>query len=289
MILTAMSVIASFVLGYFLCISGRKIHRPLLGVGCLATCVFFIDNSLLILPKGSIIFDRIKEDFTDTDTRKFITSVGNIRSAQIFKMYPNAASAQQYYSDSFFPGKVLVSGDKNTVLVTLRPGSVVTEPYRDFTLIRSIPQFSLSREPRDGTGHFLRSFFTGYKTSDPEKKERFLRDAASVQSPWRSFAHRAVPLFFLSVEKLKKNDFDNAEALLVQAAEYLRPNDNADLRGAILNNLGIVRFYKGEDAKAIFKRAQETTFEKNIFDGEYTPAKNAKNNLKVLQKKNREN
>lgn len=233
---------------------------------------------------------RLVSDNDDHETRIFIAGLELPWVRHLFESIETGVDARKFIRKEK-KLNMLVSGDKNFLFLTFSPGVIDTESLPNkYEVIVGAPQVGLSFQPLDGTTSFIKNMSLGF---DPDirkiNRENILR-AAAVESPWRSFSHRALPLFLAATQAILTDPqkYEQAEQWLVRANGYLRPNDNAVLRGAVLNNLAIVRILlnRNEDeVEQTLRRAVETVNEKDEFSDDNRAWKCASRNLKRLNKK----
>lgn len=232
---------------------------------------------------------RLNSDTDDHETRILIAHLEFPWVRHIFESMPTGADARKFIRQEK-KLNMLVSGDKNFLFLTFSPGTVDTEILENkYEVVVGAPQIGLSFQPLDGTTSFIKYMSQGFNPNARIVNREKLLQAAAVESPWRSFSHRALPLFLAATHVILTDpqNYEIAEQWLTRANGYLRPNDNAVLRGAVLNNLAVVRVLQNKDLEEIeqtFKRAADTVYEKDELSDDNRAWKCASRNLKKLKR-----
>jgi len=182
-------------------------------------------------------------------------------------------------------------------------------------IVPSVPIIGMSKEPESDTARFLVTalggLFSGslkaHEHSDSVRSwtESTLLGAATQQSPWTTFAHRAFPWFVIGnrhfAQALKGGTYQAGEmACAIEAytnvRRSLRAGDNPELLAAALNNRAVAHAIvqlveRRPELKRLIRRELRTAAhaarEKNLFKVEFLAPKIAKLNLEMLERKSR--
>jgi len=265
-----------------------KLPRSVILLFVLGACGGFFWSERGVLTESKLGVSRLRNDPDDHATRIFIAHLELPYVRHIFETAETAADARGYLRKEK-KLSMLVSGDENFLILSFSRGSTssdatVTLP-NSYELFIGAPQVGLSYLPLDGTSSFIRLMSQGFSPDIKNVDRTILLKAAEVESPWRSFAHRSLPLFLAATNLMLTDPSQSelAEQWLTTASGYLRPNDNGVLRGAILNNLAVIRLLRNESRSEIeqtFIRAVETEHERGELSDDNRAWKCAKRNLK---------
>lgn len=155
-----------------------------------------------------------------------------------------------------------VWGDKRTIRVNF-PGEKVFVPLKaglndwldamQLKVIESVSGLSLAFEPQRETSLFLAEFFAGLLGK--QEREIFLRSSASLTALWRSYAHRAYPLWVLGnlhsfnglgFGKYQSGELECAMQAYENSRGYLRTGQNDELYAASLNNEAVILLIRAQ-------------------------------------------
>lgn len=180
---------------------------------------------------------------------------------------------------------VMIWGDENYLGISL--GSLKKSNVGKYQIVERVPFIGLNN--LDGSHRFINALSKGIADNSSED----LKKAFAVRYNWTSQAHRAYPLFLLGNERIRAGQFDQETAILFEKAiGYIRPFENPNLRGAIMNNLGVVYIKLGRKKDEViraFHHAKRSLKETSPFGEKLKTGRIAKKNLKKFKKEKRGN
>lgn len=278
---------------------GFNTELKLVGLVLLAFLVSSLQIRGVRIPKGliliSVIFGFIAYSYSETirnkrivlvelqgdkDFKKSSRFIGYLPRSQAWYQKINSyAELSELHSKNPQAAVMLWGKDKFLVLSL---GEMKKNKIEGFNFIERVPFVGLNKI--DGCHRFINSLAKGIADNSIED----LENAFGIRYHWTSQAHRAYPLFLLGNERVRAGLFDDkTKSLFEKAVNYIRPHENPNLRGAIMNNLAIVYIKTGQSKEQIvgaFKHGIRSIHERSPFGEELFAGRIAKNNLKKFKK-----
>lgn len=310
-------------------IGGQKIPRLVLLIGFSAAALTAGSGySTRLVDSESVLVARFTDDTLGTKSRIFRESLKRLMRGI------STGRAQRYYN-SFrsheevvkkFSGKenihAVIWGNERWLNVSFPNASafevekLLAEQVKSLTgfqLVSSVPIFGVARRPESETLRFLSDFFVGFLPTTvrgevdgdrPALDEVVLTDSLLRSAPWSSYAHRAMPAWLLGNRYLEEaigssnyqpQSMKCAQEIYRRGFSFLRPGDNPELQGALLNNLGVALIVQahfegfGPDQRKQIKRfwqmAESTGGQRSLMGGGSNSWKIARANLRLLNKR----